>query len=109
MTIRPIDLQVLIPRVTEVGKAQQIANHQNELQQQQFAEQMKQIAAGRRQQVQRKPAGAGGRVEEKDAEEESKNRREREKKKRTGKQPAGDEASSDGKDPVRGHHIDIKF
>ncbi|MBC8016271.1 MAG: hypothetical protein H7X79_11080 [Sporomusaceae bacterium] len=52
MTIRPVDFQVLIPRVTEVAKTQHVTDHQDTLQQQQFAGQWQHIAANRQKQVQ---------------------------------------------------------
>ncbi len=52
MSIRPIDLQVMIPRVTEVGKVQQINDRQMLLDQQQFADQWVNIADRRNSQVQ---------------------------------------------------------
>lgn len=52
MSIRPIDLQVLLPRVTEVSKIQQISDRQMLLQQQHFAEQWINITNHRTSQVQ---------------------------------------------------------
>lgn len=101
MTIRSIDLQVLIPRVTEVSKVQQIADHQGALQQQQGAEQWQKLAATRQQQVQKSPQNAGGKVDP-DADKE---RHQGDNKK--GSRHREDEAE-DSPDPIRGHTIDIK-
>ncbi|MDT8901321.1 hypothetical protein [Anaeroselena agilis] len=102
MTIRAIDLQVLIPRVTEVGKVQQIADNQGALQQQQGADQWQKLAAARQQQVQKSPQNAGGKVNA-DADGKEKHQEENNK----GSRRHEDEAE-DSPDPIRGHTIDIK-
>lgn len=52
MSINPIELQVLIPKATEVGKAQNLANRQETLQQQHVAAQWNDISTNRQHQVQ---------------------------------------------------------
>jgi len=101
VTIRAIDLQVLIPRVTEVGKVQQIADHQGALQQQQGAEQWQKLSATRQQQVQKSAQNTGGKVDP----DADKDRRQEEHKR--GRRQHEDEAE-DSPDPIRGHTIDIK-
>ncbi len=104
MSVRSIDLQVLIPRATEVSRVQQLSNHQAELEQQQSAAQWQQLAAARQQQVQQTPQSAGGKVEPDG--KEGKGRREGDRK---GWNEEPEEAEViEGADPVRGHMIDIK-
>ena len=62
LTIRPVDLQVLIPRVTEVSKTQHVTDHQDILQQQQFAGEWLQISANRQEQVQGTTKNEDGKV-----------------------------------------------
>lgn len=62
MSIRPVDLQVLIPRATEVGRVQQMVDQQNTLQQQQFAEQWQQISVSRQKKVQGTPKTVDGKI-----------------------------------------------
>lgn len=104
MSVRSIDLQVLIPRATEVSRVQQASNHQAELAQQQSAAQWQQLAAARQQQVQHAPQSAGGKVEP-DA-KEGQGRREDGKRDRRREQAEAE--AIEGADPVRGHMIDIK-
>lgn len=106
MNIRSIDLQVLIPRTTEVSKAQQTHDHQAALQQQQNAAEWQQLSAARQQQVQRTPQSAGGKV---DPDDKREGRGQQEQQTRDEARQAADTESMDGgQDPLRGHHIDIK-
>lgn len=63
MNIRPLDLQVMLPRVTEVGKTQQISQHQTELQGQQTAKEWQQIAETRQHSVQQSDRPVGGHIQ----------------------------------------------
>lgn len=103
MNIRPIDLQVLIPRTTEVSKVQQVADQQTVLQQQQSAAALQQLAANRQHQVQQSPRGTGGKVDP-DAQQENKRRDSYNGK---GRRRRENDAEEDT-DPIRGHTIDIK-
>lgn len=106
MSIRPLDLQVLIPRTTEVSRAQQTNDHQATLQQQQNAAAQQQLSAARQQQVQRTPQSEGGRIEP-DAKREGQgqaNHHSREDH----HQADENDSFEGGHDPLRGHHIDIK-
>lgn len=105
MTIRSIDLQVLIPRVTEVSKTQHILDQQNALQQQQVAEQMHQLAALRQQQIQKTPKNAGGKIED---EAQNKNGQHNSHEKHGSSPNDEDEKQDEGVDPLRGRHVDIK-
>jgi len=110
LTIRPVDLQVLIPRVTEVGKTQHITDHQDTLQQQQFAGQWQQIAAKREQQVQGTTKSDDSKVgRENHPKEQSHSHNEQ---KHQGVKQSNIEADmvnhASSEDPVRGNLIDIK-
>lgn len=109
MTIRSIDLQVLIPRVTEVSRNVQISDQQSVAQQQQLAEQWQQVSASLRQQVQGTPRKEHGRVRSDD-------RQPGQSRKRPKGQPVAapsaameqDASGAAGTDPVRGHLLDVK-
>jgi len=110
MSINPIELQVLIPKATEVGKAQNLANRQETLQQQHVAGQWNDISTNRQHQVQSAVKNEGGKVgrdkepkEEKHSPNEQKPRQNNENSTEKGKV---NRASNN--DPVRGHIIDIK-
>lgn len=104
MTIRAIDLQVLIPRVTEVSKVQHIADQQVAAQQQQVAAQQQQAVALRQQQVQQTPQNAGAKVNP-DGERGERRQEERHKEGRGQENEAEEKSAAD---PIRGHTIDIK-
>jgi hypothetical protein len=112
MNIRPMDMQVLIPRATDVAKNQQISDQQGMQQQQQFAAEWKKIADVRQNQVQSSSKTEGEKVKAKEERQSHKRNQER----------AGDEnqdAETDTledtvnhpspDDPLRGHRIDIKM
>lgn len=109
MTIRPVDLQVLIPRVTEVSKMQHAADHQDTLQQQQFEGKWQQIGTQRQHKVQNTTKNADNKVGEKHAKEQ--NHSKNEKKNPDDKQGKDDTEKLNHpshEDPVRGNLIDIK-
>jgi len=110
LTIRPVDLQVLIPRVTEVSKTQHVTDHQDILQQQQFAGQWQQIAENRQQQVQGTTKSAEDKVgREKHPKEQDHSKNEKKDQDFKSNNTDADminHASSE--DPVRGNLIDIK-
>ncbi|MDD4602108.1 MAG: hypothetical protein PHQ46_13855, partial [Negativicutes bacterium] len=70
MSLRPVDLQIIIPRATDVGKTQQLADKNIMSQQEQSAEQWQQISASRQQKVQSTPPVEGNKVQ-KDKEKEN--------------------------------------
>lgn len=107
LTIRPVDLQVVIPRVTEVAKTQHTTNQQDTLQQQQFAGQWQQIAANRQQQVQgtKKDETKVGR--ERHTQEHS-SEKEGQKHHEDKHSDADMENHPSNQDPVRGNLVDIK-
>lgn len=109
MNIRSVDLQVLIPRATDVSKTQQIADHQSSLQQQQFAEQWQQISAKRQQQVQSTAKSEGGKVQN-EKKEQGKQKGHKHHQQDELLDITDDETANHAslEDPVRGHTIDIK-
>lgn len=109
MSINPVELQVLIPKSVEVGKAQNVANRQDILQQQHVAEQWNGISENRQQQVQRTDKNEGGKIgKEKNGKQQNsspdngKNKKDRKR----AEDSAANRASHE--DPIRGHMIDIK-
>lgn len=115
MSIRPVDLQILIPRATDVSKSQQIANQQLASQQQQFAEQWQQISASRQQKVQNTPQTEGGKIHsDTEKEQQSLNKkqgRQQHREKSSGDKDLDMNSNSGGVllvDPALGHVIDIK-
>ena len=112
VSIRPVDLQIIIPRATDVGKTQQSSDHLLMSQQQQIAEQWQQISASRQQKVQSASKTEGGKVHR---EKEKKNQN---KDSKHGTHPDEEQNSNDtnscsrltvqATDPTRGHLIDIK-
>ncbi|SFL72596.1 hypothetical protein [Pelosinus propionicus] len=110
MSINPIEMQVLIPKATEVGKAQNLANRQETLQQQHVAAQWNDISTNRQHQVQSAGKNEGGKVG-RERESKGENHSSNEQKPRKNDEGINEKdkvnrASSD--DPVRGHIIDIK-
>ena len=112
MYIRPMDLQVMIPRTIDAARVAAVTDQQTVTQQQQLAAHMKQAAAEQQQQVQTtKPAQHDGKVSTEDLSKEKP--QERRQKKHGGQT---DEPETEGalvarpepQDPLRGHMIDIK-
>lgn len=111
MSIRPMDMQVLIPKATEVGKQQNNLTQQSTLQQQQFAEELKKTVQVRQQQVQGMDKSQGNKVER---DENQKHKKHPHNYARNHDQPKESPEQEDpegtivGQDPLRGHIIDIK-
>ena len=115
MSIRAIDMKVMIPKATEVGTQQNNLAHQGTLQQQQFAEQMEKAAQVRQHQVQSSEKAQGGKVERDDKKENSNNKRGgsdlNQNHNVVSQKSLESENSEQGTmppDPVLGHIIDIK-
>ncbi|QDR80520.1 hypothetical protein SPTER_18480 [Sporomusa termitida] len=109
VSIRSIDMQVLIPRATEVQKHQNTIAQQGTLQQQQMAEQMQKTAEVRQHQVQDIEKSQSGRVNRDETKDE------RSSSSYPRQEPAANQVETDekenpvsGQDPVLGHIIDIK-
>ncbi len=113
MSIRSIDMQVLIPKATEVGKQQNSLAQQSTVQQQQFAEQMQKTAEMRQHQVQGLTKSQGGKVERDEQKDKSNSQRqdnpeENNKAAATELLEQENTENSVGRDPILGHIIDIK-
>jgi len=104
VSVRPIDLQVLIPRTTEISRIQQVSDQQAALQQQQNAAEWERLAATRQQQVQKPQQNAGGRIEP----DAQKNRRDHAGEQRRDRHRPAEDGEIESADPIRGHTIDIK-
>ncbi len=107
MTIRPVDLQVVIPRVTEVSKTQHTLNQQETLQQQQFEGKWQQISEKREHQVQGTKKSEESRVGEKHPKEQN-HSKDGKKHGEAGKKDHDHGNHPSHEDPVRGNLIDIK-
>jgi len=111
VSINSIDLQVVIPKSMEVGKAQNIVDRQDTLQQQHIAEQWKGISTKRQQQVQSTAKNEGGRI---GREQESKGQKQTKQEQNQSEGNPNNTTDLDkinhasNDDPVRGHLIDIK-
>jgi hypothetical protein len=115
MSIRSIDMQVLIPRATEAQKHQNNITQQGSLQQQQLAEQMQKTAEVRQHQVQSLVKSQGGLVERdesKDQQSKHRSNRDPQQNPTTSQVDICDQESTDStavsQDPVLGHIVDIK-
>lgn len=107
MNITPMNMQVVIPKVTEVGKSQQTRDHQNVVQQEHGAAQFQQVADHRLRQVQTLEKPEGKKV---------KNNNEQKEKQESGKQQSyanakkvQEEEMVMAVDTLRGGTIDIKM
>lgn len=108
MTIRPIDMQIIIPRATEVGKAQHTLDQQNIQQQQHFAAQWQQISEKRQQQVQHTGKSEQGKVNrEKESKQQFFSERDHHESD-TKEKDDEDHSPQTNPDPIRGSRIDIK-
>ncbi len=110
MSINPIELQVLIPKATEVGKAQNLANRQETLQQEHVAAQWNDISTNRQHQVQSAAKNEGGKVgREKETKEEKHSPNEQKPRQNDESSIEKDKVNrASNNDPIRGHIIDIK-
>lgn len=114
MSIRSIDMQVLIPKAMEVGKQQNNLTQQSTIQQQQFAEQMAKTAAVRQHQVQSIVKGQGNKIERDGKQGKNNKQQDRDDLVSTNNAASkespetGDSAEEVRADPVLGHIIDIK-
>lgn len=107
MSIRSIDLQVLIPRVTEVSKNQQVVENQRAVQQQQFVEEWRQISTQRQTQVQHSSHAEEGIIHD-TLEQDGKPKQWRRDQKSRAKKAADEPVEVNHNDPLRGNIIDIK-
>lgn len=108
MNIRSIDLQVLIPHATEVGKVQHNTNQQSALQQHDFATQWQKIAQDRQQQVQTVNESENPNIKKKQDNPNKQRRQSQSQEQHHDKEPqSSPETPRRIKSPL-GHTIDIK-
>lgn len=108
MNITPIDMQVVIPKATEVGKVQQTREFQDVLQQENGAAQFQQNVEHKLRQVQTTEKSEGKRIKE----EEKKKKKQQQDDQRGGKQSQQEAAQGEVRfavDVSRGRNIDIKL
>jgi hypothetical protein len=103
MTIRPVDMQVLLPKVNEVSKVQQAQNNAEQTAKQQFAAQLQKEAALKESQVQGATKGEGLLIN-KDGSKNSHGGHEHEASK-----DKNELAEEIIKDPKLGNKLDIKI
>ncbi|GBG56271.1 hypothetical protein SPFL3102_00518 [Sporomusaceae bacterium FL31] len=114
MNIRPVDLQIIIPKSTEVGKTQAFMNQQSLIQQQYSEEKNQKIADQRLQQVQETFKNEGGKIQRDESYREKQKNPHKGNHKKEAKEPEleSDEGAEHhnllGKENLRGQFIDIK-
>ncbi|HWR43138.1 hypothetical protein [Sporomusa sp.] len=112
MSIRSIDMQVLIPRATEAQKHQSNIVQQGALQQQQFAEQMQKTAEVRQHQVQDIVKSQGGKVKRDETKDNPPSNSYPRKNTAANQVETAEQENAEntviGQDPILGHIIDIK-
>jgi len=108
MTIRPIDLQVLIPKASEIHRVSHTQELQSQIEQQQFASQLKQEVQKRQKRVSEANETEGQRVRT-DQDSRGRGRRENPHKDRQESDPENTkEEVIDCLNTILGCHIDIK-
>jgi len=105
VTIRPVDLQVLLPKVQEVSRTQQVQNQGEQNQQQQFAAQLKKESQHLQQQVQNTPKSLGSRITK---DQSRRNKGQGDLPQGRHEQEQEKEQPKDLKDPKLGNLLDIK-
>lgn len=109
MNIRSIDLQVLIPKTSEVAKVQQNINQQPTVAQEEFAAVWQQVSSEKQRKVQKTPSSEGGKINR----ESEHHRKQSDNGTETHQNQSSDNKDENNvkeqTDPVRGHHIDISL
>ncbi len=108
MTIRPMDLQVLIPKASEINRVNQIQDIQSQLQQQQFAAQFEQAMQNRQKQVSGTTETEGQRIRLKKDSRGRGGGGNKESGKKPQQQDAAEGEGGKYANPNLGNHIDIK-
>lgn len=103
MSIRNVDLQVMLPKLQEVGRVQQIQLQQNQEQQQQFAAQFKHAADLQQSKVLESPKNEKGEVRERESSRQG-NQHERQPSEQ---QEQNSEETQPSKDSRLGSMLDI--
>lgn len=112
MIVRPLDMQVLIPRTIDVSKVQQLTNQQVAVNQQLMGEQLKQLTNHRQHQVQQLAQPEGNKVAAKKPKEDKQQQSKQQQaalQQKIASDPSEEIISNhpSQNDPVRGHSIDI--
>lgn len=108
MNVGSLDLQVLIPRSTDVSKVQQNADQQPAMQQQQFAAEWQQISAQRQQQIQNSSKSEGSKIKADERERRQQAKGEHEDSHSQKRQSDPDCPEEHASDPFLGNKVDIK-
>lgn len=113
MNIRPVDLQIIIPKATEVGKTQAFMNQQSSIQQQYSEEKNQRIADQRLQQVQETFKNEGGKIQRDESYQEKHKGSHEERHKKKARELESDDVTDSHKvlekENLRGRFIDIKM
>ena len=115
MNIRPMDLQIMVPRAMDVAKTAAVHDQSSTLHQQQLASQTKLAVAVQQQQVQNMTPASHSKVTTEDLnQEQQKGKPHQEQEGKDASADSGDQNLAGVKtrtvlpDPIRGHKIDIK-
>ncbi|MGL6015212.1 MAG: hypothetical protein ACRCZU_03835 [Selenomonadaceae bacterium] len=106
MDLSPMNLQVIIPKSTEVGQVQHKLNHQGQVQQEAGAVRLHQDDALKQKQVRTREELEDGKVKDEQQQNTGGGGKRRQK---STMQPEEDAEENLAVDAVRGHHIDIKL
>lgn len=103
MSIRPIDLQVLIPRTEDIGRTQQNQQEKNQANSQKFMLQFQQQVDTRQTQVQTSQKSEQEKINQQNGE-----RKQQGQKNKQQKRALQSQEKEELNDPIRGNLIDIK-
>lgn len=103
MSIRPIDLQVLIPRTEEISRKQHSQQEKNQAESGKFMMQFQQQVKNRQTQVQNSEKSGQEKINQENKDKEQQRQKQQRQKKES--QP---EEKAELTDPIRGKLIDIK-
>lgn len=106
MSLRSVDLQVVLSQVSEVNKNQPLQNQQSHTQQQQFAAELQKQSENQRQQVQDSKKSEEGKIDQ-----QTKGQRRGQESEHHGsrEEQENDETKISAKDPAKGNLLDIKI
>jgi len=107
MNISPLDMQVIIPKSTEVAKSQQIRDHQSVFQQEHGAVEFQHQADVKLTQVQTTEKSQGEKIKDKQNKEHGK--REANQNGSHHEENTDEEEVPMAVDTIRGRHVDIKM
>jgi hypothetical protein len=108
MTIRPIDLQVLIPKASEVNRVSHMQEIQSQNQQQQFMTQFKQAIQNRQKRVLETKESEGQRIQSDQNSRGRGRRQDAHKDRQASNHENTKEEGTDCLNAALGSHIDIK-